>query len=88
MVALETGAIAGAALDVFLHEPRVPEALLASERVVLLPHIGSGTEETRVDMCDLVVQNISAFWSEGTLVTPVPEDRGGGIEGPSSLDLS
>ena len=41
--ALTAGRLAGAGLDVFAHEPQVPEALLAMDNVVLLPHVGSGT---------------------------------------------
>ena len=64
--------IAGAALDVFEDEPRVPEPLLALDHVVLLPHVGSGTQETRDAMADLVLENLRRFFTDGTLVTPVP----------------
>jgi lactate dehydrogenase-like 2-hydroxyacid dehydrogenase len=63
--------IAGAALDVFEDEPRVPEALLALEHVVLLPHVASGTQETRDAMADLVAANLRRFFADGTLVTPL-----------------
>ncbi|HZU19851.1 MAG TPA: NAD(P)-dependent oxidoreductase [Gaiellaceae bacterium] len=53
--ALERGTIAGAALDVFEHEPAVPDALLALENVVLTPHIASATRDTRVAMGMLAV---------------------------------
>ncbi len=69
--ALAERRIAGAALDVFEDEPRVPEALLGMEQVVLLPHVGSGTEETRGAMADLVLENLRAFYAEGRLVTPL-----------------
>ena len=52
---LERGALAGAALDVFEHEPAVSEELLAMENVVLTPHIASATRETRLAMGMLVV---------------------------------
>lgn len=65
--------IAGAALDVFADEPRVPDALRESERVVVVPHIGSGTRETRAAMADLVRENVRSFLGTGELVTPVPE---------------
>ena len=64
--------IAGAALDVFENEPNVPEALLALEHVVLLPHIASGTHETRQAMADLVLANLASFHANGTLVAPAP----------------
>jgi lactate dehydrogenase-like 2-hydroxyacid dehydrogenase len=72
VAALSTGGIAGAALDVFADEPRVPESLCALDNVVLLPHIGSATVETRAAMADLVFANLARFMADGTLVTPVP----------------
>ena len=59
--ALQQGIIAGAALDVFEHEPHITEALLGLDNVVLSPHIGTGTIDGRLDMCRNVEQNISAF---------------------------
>jgi hydroxypyruvate reductase len=63
--------IAGAGLDVFEDEPNVPAELLTLDSVVLTPHIGSGTFETRQAMADLVFSNISRYFDEGSLVTPV-----------------
>ncbi|MBL1435246.1 MAG: D-glycerate dehydrogenase [Rhodobacteraceae bacterium] len=62
--ALEAGAIAGAGLDVFEQEPRVPEALVALENVTLLPHIGSATLETRIAMGMRAVDNLVAFFAD------------------------
>jgi lactate dehydrogenase-like 2-hydroxyacid dehydrogenase len=67
---LESG-IAGAGLDVFEDEPNVPAELLTLDNVVLTPHIGSGTHETRLAMADLVFANVSGFFNDGTLVSPV-----------------
>ncbi|APU16543.1 MULTISPECIES: 2-hydroxyacid dehydrogenase [Actinoalloteichus] len=64
--------IAGAALDVFVDEPNVPAELLDLDSVVLLPHIASGTHETREAMGDLAYRNLHQFMTDGTLVTPVP----------------
>jgi glyoxylate reductase len=58
---LESGAIAGAGLDVFEHEPTVNPRLLASERVIALPHMSSATIEGRVDMGEKVIINIKAY---------------------------
>jgi glyoxylate reductase len=58
---IESGAIAGAGLDVFEHEPAVNPKLLASDRVVALPHMGSATIEGRVDMGEKVIINIKTF---------------------------
>ena len=58
---IETGAIAGAGLDVFEHEPAVNPKLLASSRVVALPHMGSATYEGRIDMGEKVIINIKTF---------------------------
>ncbi len=63
--------IAGAGLDVFEDEPNVPAELLTLDNVVLTPHIGSGTYETRQAMADLVFANASRFFDDGTLVSPV-----------------
>ncbi|HEY0120738.1 MAG TPA: D-glycerate dehydrogenase [Rhizobium sp.] len=60
--ALEQGMIRGAGLDVYEVEPNVPERLKTMENVVLLPHLGSATEETRTAMGMKVVDNITAFF--------------------------
>lgn len=69
--ALRTGTLGGAGLDVFADEPAVPEALLALDNVVLTPHLGSGTRETRQAMADLVLANVEGYFATGALVTPV-----------------
>jgi lactate dehydrogenase-like 2-hydroxyacid dehydrogenase len=71
VAALEAGRIAGAGLDVFADEPHVPAALLEREDVVLLPHVGSATVQTREAMARLVLDNVAAFVGKGELVTPV-----------------
>jgi glyoxylate reductase len=58
---IEAGAIAGAGLDVFEHEPAVNPKLVASPRVVALPHMGSATIEGRVDMGEKVIINIKTY---------------------------
>lgn len=58
---LQTGALAGAALDVFEHEPAVSPKLRALDNVTLLPHMGSATIEGRVEMGEKVLINIKAF---------------------------
>lgn len=60
IAALARDALAGAALDVFVNEPDVPQALRDDPRVILTPHIGSGTEETRQAMADNVVDELAA----------------------------
>ncbi len=69
--ALVNKRLAGAALDVFEDEPNVPQALLALDNVVLLPHIASATHETRKAMADLVFDNLRSFFRDGKLLTPV-----------------
>ncbi|ARP55350.1 2-hydroxyacid dehydrogenase [Alcaligenes faecalis] len=71
IAALESGQLGGAGLDVFENEPEVPAQLLSNERVVVLPHVGSATRETRAAMCELVLKNVESFITEGHLVTPV-----------------
>ena len=61
--ALRKGTIAGAGLDVFVDEPNVPEALFALDNVVLQPHVGSGTHETRAAMGQLVLDNLEAHFA-------------------------
>ena len=74
LVALLTaGELGGAGLDVFADEPHVPAELIDLDNVVLLPHVGSGTVETRQAMEDLTMENLASFLERGTLVTPVPE---------------
>lgn len=71
LAALEGGRLRGAGLDVFLDEPKVNERFYALPNVVLQPHQGSGTEETRRDMGALQRANIEAFLAGDALVTPV-----------------
>ena len=75
VAALEAGKLGGAGLDVFEAEPKVPDALKTMENVVLTPHVGSATEETRQAMGDLTCDNLSQFLRDGTVLTPVPECR-------------
>lgn len=69
--ALKEKKIAGAGLDVFANEPHVPEDLIKLDNVVLLPHIGTATHETRAIMGNLVVQNLLAHFNGNPLLTPV-----------------
>lgn len=71
IAALTAGTIAGAGLDVFADEPNVSEELRALESVVLAPHVGSATHDTRRAMADLVLANVEAFLERGELVTPL-----------------
>ena len=68
---LRSGALGGAALDVFADEPNVPEALMALDNVVLSPHQGSATHKTRWAMGDLVVRNLKAHFAGEPLLSPV-----------------
>lgn len=71
--ALESGAIAGAGLDVFMNEPHIDPRFLALDNVLLSPHQSSGTIETRTRMGELQRENLAAFFAGTPLVTPVPE---------------
>ena len=75
IAALEQGVIAGAGLDVFENEPQVPERLKAMPQVVLTPHIGSATGQTRQAMADLAYDNLQRGVAGLGLRTPVPECR-------------
>lgn len=61
IAALQAGEIGGAGLDVYEHEPQVPEALRKMENVTLLPHLGTAALEVRVNMGQLAVKNLDAF---------------------------
>lgn len=69
--ALQLGRIAGAGLDVFADEPRVPQAFMALENVVLQPHVASATHKTRAAMGQLVIDNLAAHFAGKPLVTPI-----------------
>lgn len=70
--ALKNGRLAGAGLDVFYDEPVVPPELLATNNVVLTPHVASNTEETMTAMGRNVIDNIDAWFSGKGALTPVP----------------
>lgn len=70
--AITSGELGGAGLDVFHNEPFVPRELIASNRVVLLPHIAAMTHETRKAMEDLVCANLSHYFQTGRVLTQVP----------------
>ncbi|MGE5408599.1 MAG: 2-hydroxyacid dehydrogenase [Syntrophothermus sp.] len=70
--ALAAGEIAAAGLDVYEHEPEVEPALLELENVVLLPHLGSATVETRTAMAELAARNAIAVARGEPALTPVP----------------
>ncbi|HKU64806.1 MAG TPA: 2-hydroxyacid dehydrogenase [Rhizomicrobium sp.] len=69
--ALKSGKLGGAGLDVFAKEPQVPEALLPMDNVVLQPHIGSATHETRRAMSQLVLDNLDAKFAGQPLLTEI-----------------
>jgi lactate dehydrogenase-like 2-hydroxyacid dehydrogenase len=70
VAALQAGKLGCAALDVFEHEPKVPEALATSDNAVVLPHIGSATLETRLSMENLMLDNLQAYFDTGRVITP------------------
>jgi len=72
--ALERGPLAGAGLDVYEKEPSVSPALLESDRVVLMPHAGSATQETRREMARMVVEDVRRVLSGEKPVRAVPPE--------------
>ncbi|SUV68631.1 reductase [Bordetella avium] len=68
---LESGELGFAALDVFEHEPKVPDFLKTTDQTVVLPHLGSATFETRLAMEDLMLENLAAWFADGKVITPV-----------------
>lgn len=71
VAALQTGQLGGAGLDVFENEPTVPAELFSMPNVILTPHIGSATHQTRKAMGDLVLENLAAHIAGKDLITPV-----------------
>jgi hydroxypyruvate reductase len=73
VAAIENKTIAGAGLDVFEGEPKVPEALFNRPNVVLFPHVASATLETRIAMGNLVIENLRLHFEGKPVKTMVPE---------------
>ena len=73
VAALKTGVIKGAGLDVFVNEPHIPQELMPMDNVVLLPHVGSATRETRQAMGDLCKANLDAYFSGKGVLTLIPD---------------
>ena len=73
VTALQAGTIKAAGLDVFADEPKIPQPLYAMENVVLLPHVGSATRETRQAMGDLCKANLDAWFAGRPLPTLISE---------------
>lgn len=71
IAALREGRIAGAGLDVYEFEPKVPEALIGMENVTLLPHLGTSALEVREQMGMMAVANLRAFFAGEPLPNPV-----------------
>jgi glyoxylate reductase len=69
--ALEAGHLGGAGLDVFEEEPRVHQALLGRDDVVLLPHLGSATQRTREAMAHLALSDVERVLRGETPLHPV-----------------
>jgi glyoxylate reductase len=69
--ALQQRLIAGAALDVYANEPAIHPDLVSLENVLLVPHLGSGTTETRTAMADLAARNVVEVLSGRAPLTPV-----------------
>lgn len=71
LIALRNKSIAGAGLDVYADEPNVPEEMIKMDNVVLSPHVGSATVETRSKMGQLVIDNFLAHFDGQPLLTPI-----------------
>ena len=71
LAALQDRRIAGAALDVFDNEPDIDARFFGLENVLLMPHIGSATQETRAAMAQLMLDNLRSWFASGRVLTPV-----------------
>ena len=74
LAALERGTIAGAALDVFDNEPDIDPRFFKLDNVLLTPHLGSATHETRAAMAQLMLDNVRSWFRSGRALTPVDPD--------------
>ncbi|KAJ9502539.1 hypothetical protein H2202_001660 [Exophiala xenobiotica] len=74
--ALDSGKVSSVGLDVFEDEPKIEAGLLKSDRAFIVPHIGTMTWETQRDMELLVLQNLENAVDKGSLLTPIPEQKG------------
>jgi lactate dehydrogenase-like 2-hydroxyacid dehydrogenase len=74
LAALERGTIAGAALDVFDNEPDIDPRFFKLDNVLLTPHLGSATHETRAAMAQLMLDNVRSWFRSGRALTPVEPD--------------
>jgi lactate dehydrogenase-like 2-hydroxyacid dehydrogenase len=73
IAALRAGSLGGAGLDVYADEPVDPAPFEGLDNVVLTPHYGSGTPDTRMEMNEVGIQNLEAFFGGKPLITPIPE---------------
>ena len=80
--ALDSGQLAGAALDVYENEPGITPGLLDEDRVVLMPHAGSATLETRREMARMVVEDVRRVLSGEKPLHPLPPERGSALSRP------
>jgi len=70
---LREGSLGGAGIDVYENEPADPVPFEGLDNIVLTPHYGSGTPDTRIEMNEVGLQNLQAFFEGKSLVTPIPE---------------
>ncbi|PQK08678.1 hypothetical protein BB8028_0001g07510 [Beauveria bassiana] len=73
--ALDRGIVSSAGLDVFEHEPEVHPGLLANDKVMLVPHMGTWTEETETKMEEWALDNVRLALQQGRLKSIVPEQK-------------
>jgi lactate dehydrogenase-like 2-hydroxyacid dehydrogenase len=71
--ALEAGTIAGAGIDVYEHEPNIPDRLKALDNVVLTPHMAAISANAQRAQRDIMFANLEAFFAGRPVLTPVPE---------------
>jgi len=76
IAALRDGSLGGAGIDVYAKEPADPTPFEGLDNVVLTPHYGSGTPDTRKDMNELGIENLRAFFAGRPLISPIPEIDG------------
>jgi glyoxylate reductase len=78
--ALEDGTIAGAGLDVFEEEPKIHPGLVENDKVILLPHMGTWTQETQEKMEIWVIDNIRSAVQGKGLMSMIPEQKDAGLD--------
>lgn len=87
VAAIDSGKVSAAGLDVFENEPQIEPGLLESDKVFIVPHLGTSTFETQREMELLNLRNLESATDGQGLLTPIPEQQRNGDGGKKGLSL-